>query len=449
MDDEILFKTTLVFWKLYETHLNYSNKEMLKVLQESKYKDALYDGYYFENNKGERIPLKWIATTGKFFVPNCFKLHSTEFICKNNSPNVSGSIQIDCHLFPEGVLLLQAKLDFNDFNSIEELIIASIPTNIILSDGTDMGNKLDTFAEEIIDYLQTKIHRKKSKRGEKATPWHHNWIWWASKPETPISDFEPDGKHFKYALGMCTRSDKWKFLNTKNYSIFIEDIFNLSPYNGNCVYVSHPGNCIIPSKEFIDPNSIKNTLVDVIFAAEIGNVQRYLILNHLQDINFKSLEIQELLYKYQEADLSTKDLIVKLEDIEQEMNEIVLEVNKNLQITRTPRLIFTSVFKTKIMKQMVHVLHGDIFFESLVKIIFDTKDSIARQRDITSMKVDAEENTFLRNLQIIFVIGLIAQMITMFYMDFSAGFNWISGILFTIISVILSIFILYFLKRFK
>ena len=449
MEKEITFKTTLVFWKLYETNLKYTNEEMIQVLKNSKYQDQLYDGYFIKNLKGERIPLKWIATTGKFFVPNCFKLQKTDFNCINNSPNVKGEIRIDAHVYPEGVLLLQAKLDFNDYNTIGQLIIASIPNNIILTDSNNMGDKLDAYAEEIIDFLKTKIHRKKKSNAEKPKPWHHNWIWWDSKPKTPISDFDINGKHIKYALGMCTRSDKWKSLNPENYSTVIEDIFNLSPYEGNCVYISHPGNTIIPSSDFIDPNAIKNTIVDVLFAAEIGNVQRYLILNHLQEINFRSLEISELLYKYQEDNLNIKELIENLEDTEQEINEFVLEINKNLQITRTTRLIFTSVYKTKIMKQMVHVLHGDLFFDSLFKIIEEMKDCITRQRDITSMRVNAEENTFLRNLQIVFIIGLISEMISMFYMDMTIGLNWLTGLIFTIISVISSFLVLYFLKKIK
>jgi hypothetical protein len=258
-----------------------------------------------------------------------------------------------------------------------------------------------------------------------------------------------DGKYFNYALGMCTRSDKWRSINTHNYTNYIEDIFNLSPYKGNCVYITHPGNCIIPGKELCDPNSIKNTLIDVLFAAEIGNVQRYLKLNHLQDINFRSLEIQELLYQYHKDKLATKELIIKLEKVEQQINEIVLEINKNLQVFRVPRLLFTSVFKTKIMHQMIHVLHGDKFFESLTEIIYEIKDSINRQRNITAMKVDAEENTFLRNLQVVFIIGLIAQMITLFYGFAQEEFNLVNGIIFTSISVVISLVILFILRRFK
>ncbi|MHA1694934.1 MAG: hypothetical protein ACTSYZ_03210 [Candidatus Helarchaeota archaeon] len=447
MENEILFKTTLLFWRLYETYLSYSNDEMLKVLQKSKYK--LYDKYFFVNNKGEKIPLKWIATTGKFFVPHCFELEVLEFKCRDHESEIYGKIQIDCHIFPEGVLLLQSKLDFENFNSVNQLITASIPTNIILSNGKDMAQELDDLADDIINYLQSKINRKKKILGEKPKPWHHNWVWWESKPKVPINEFDINGKHFKYALGMCTRSDKWNVLNPENYVTIIEDIFNLSPYSGNCVYLTHPGNCIIPSKDFLDPKSIKNTIVDVIFAAEIGNVQRYLILNHLQDINFKSLEIQELLYKYSQDKLKTKELINKLEETEQMLNEIVLEINRNLQITRTPRLIFTSVFKTKLMKQMIHVLHGDLFLNSLELIIDKMKDAIDRQRNIITMKVNAEENSFLRNLQIVFIIGLIAQMVTLFYIDTTTGFNLEGGAFFIVISIILSILILYVLRRFK
>lgn len=450
MEEEITFKTTLVFWKLYETNLSYSNQKISEILKSSQYGGLLYNGYYFENEAGQPIPLKWIAKTGKFFTPHCFKLQKAKFKCINNTTDVQGDILIDAHIYPEGVLVLQARLDFDKYQSIEQLIISSIPDNIIISENKkDMGKWLDEFADGIISFLKTKIKRKKQVLGEKATPWHHNWIWWESNPKTDIKEFDMDGKYFNYALGMCTRSDKWRCINCKNYSSYIEDVYNLSPYEGNCVYITHPGNCIIPGEELCDPNSIKNTLIDVLFAAEVGNVQRYLKLNHLQDINFRSLEIQELLYQYHKAKLATKELIVKLEKVEQQINEIVLEINKNLQVYRVPRLLFTSVFKTKIMHQMIHVLHGDKFFESLTEIIYEIKDSINRQRSITAMKVDAEENTFLRNLQVVFIIGLIAQMITLFYGFTQDQFNLVNGIIFTSISVVLSLVILFILRRFK
>ena len=448
--EEISFKTTLVFWNLYETFLKYDNKEASEVLKNSEFEGNIYDEYYFENFEGERMPLKWIATTGHYFMPICIELHKDEFACKDH-PEIKGKIQIDAHIFPEGVIVIQARLDFEDYMRIGQLIIASIPTNIILTDGTNMKAKLDGFSSKLIDILRAKIKRQKKILGEKASPWHHNWIFWKTKPDVPISDFDVNGRYFKYALGMCTRSDKWQFLNPENYASVIEDVDNLSPYEGNCVYITHPGNCIIPSKEFTDPGSIKNTLIDVIFATEVGNVQRYLILNHLQDFNFKSLEIQEVLYKYEEyehgelKEISLDELIARLEKIEREVNELVLEINSDLQIARTPRLIFTSVFKTKLLRQMIHALHGFDFYENLFKIIDEVKDSLSRERDAIGIKVNEAENVFLRNLQIVFIIGLVAQMITLFYAV--ENFALDLGLVFVLLSIGLSVLILLALKR--
>lgn len=448
--EEILFKTSLIFWKLYETDLNYWNKELKAVLADSKYSELLYDGYYFENFEGERLPLKWIATTGKYFLPSCIKLSEDKFNCKNN-PEINGKIQIDAHIFPEGVVVIQAKLDFDAYMKIGQLIVASIPDNILLSDQKDMGSVLDHYAKEIIDFLQSKLKRKKTIGGQRASPWHHNWIWWKTQPEIPIDEFDVDGKYFIYALGMCTRSDKWRSLNPKNYIEHIEPVYNLSPYFGNCVYISHPGNVIIPSRDFTDPNSVKNTLIDVIFAAELGNVQRYLILNHLQDFNFKSLEIQDILYKFEEGETHPlKELITRLEDIEEEVNGHVLEINYDLQLTRTPRLIFTSVFKTKLFRQMIDSLHGFQFLESLESIIAEVKDSLARERDVIGVKVSESENVFLRNIQIVFIIDLTATIISFFFF-FGNSMNilWDWGLIFLAISVVLSISLLYLLKRIK
>ncbi|MFX0097042.1 MAG: hypothetical protein ACFE7E_04710 [Candidatus Hodarchaeota archaeon] len=448
--DEISFKTTLIFWNLYETFLKYNNEEASEVLSNSEFGGSIYDEYYFENFEGERMPLKWIAVTGHYFLPICIELDRDKFVCEAH-PEIKGKIQIDAHIYPEGVIVLQARLDFEDYMRIGQLIMASIPTSIILTDGTNMKAKLDAFASRLIDLLRANIKRQKKVLGEKASPWHHTWILWKTKPDVPISDFDVSGRYFKHALGICTRSDKWQFLDPENYASVIEDVDNLSPYEGNCVYITHPGNCVIPSKEFTDPESIKNTLIDVIFATEIGNVQRYLILNHLQEFNSKSLEIQEILYRYEEyehgelKEISLDDLIDRLENIEREVNELVLEINSDLQITRTPRLIFTSVFKTKLLRQMIRALHGFDFYESLFKIIGEVKDSLSRERDALGIKVSEAENVFLRNLQIVFIIGLVAQMITLFYAVESFALDL--GLVFVSISIVLSVLILVALKR--
>ncbi len=451
MDEkELKFLTSLVFWKLYETYLEYQNEEMKQILGTSPYADQLYDGYYFENFEGQRMPLKWIAATGKFFLPHCFKCLTDEFKCKDN-PEINGKIQIDAHIYAEGVIVCQAKLDFQDYITIEQHVIASAPTNIILSDGMDMKAKLDKYAEEIISYLKTKVKHHKAETGEKASPWHHNWIWWKTQPEIPIKEFDMGGKYNKWALGMCTRSDKWRSLNPENYANVIETFCNLSPYDGSCVYITHPGNCIIPGKEMTDPNAVKNTLIDVLFAAELGNVQRYLILTHLQVFNFKSLEIQDILYSIEDEDsLPLTELIKRLEDLEQEINGRVLEINYDLQVTRTPRLIFTSVFKTTLFRAMINSLHGFDFLDSLEKIIGEIKDALSRERDFVSVKVNESENVFLRNLQIVFIIDLTATIISFFYFfGNSPTIDWVLGAAFLGISVGLSIFILFLLRKIR
>lgn len=448
MTDEIIkFKTTLIFWKLYETDLEFTNEKIIGFLQNSEYKEKLYDGYYFKNDQGKRMPLKWIATTGHLYVPQCLKIQDDKFKCKNNS-EINGDIQIDIHVYPQGVLVVQAKLDFTYYMEIEQLVIASIPDNVILTDGMNMKDKLDFHASQFInDFLKKHIPGGKRSTEDKASPWHHNWIWWDTNPKISIEEFEPDGKYFKWALGMCTRSDKWRQMDPESYTNEIEEVPNLSPYRGNCVYITHPGNCLIPNEAFKDPNSVKNTLIDVLFAAELGNVQRYLILNHLQDFNFKSLEVWKLIQDRRIRDLKLKDLINNLEELEDEVNEVVLEINKDLQITRTNRLIFTSVYKTKIFRQMVHALHGDDFYEGLQKLIVELKDSLTQERDALNTKAAEEENVFLRNLQVVFIIGLVAQMITLFYAVDSFAFDL--GTIFVIVSIAVSIIILLILRKIR
>ncbi|MHA1584606.1 MAG: hypothetical protein ACTSVU_10225 [Promethearchaeota archaeon] len=449
--DKLKFRTTLVFWKLYDSFLNFSQKELKNLLKNSEhYGDKVSENYTFKNNEGNLMPLKWIATTGHLFLPICLKISKQRFIGKNN-PAVQGKLEFEAHIFPEGVVVMQARLDFSDFMSIDDLVYSSHPTNVMLPNGMDMKDTLDKFESELVNFLQTKINREKKTFGEKASPWHHNWIWWETSPEIDKEEFDIGGKYFKYALGMCTRSDKWKHISFKNYKE-IEDVINLSPYDGTCVYITHPGNVIIPGKEFTDPNAVKNTIIDVLFAVELGNVQRFLILEHLQDFNFQRLKIEETLMVYDkeekgQVNLELKDIVNRLENIDEEINSVVLEIYKDLQVSRTPRLIFTSVFKTRLFKQMIKVLHGWEFNDNLLLLVKEIRESLSRERDTVRVKINEKENNFLRNLQLVFVIGLVAQLITLFYaVD---AFDLVSGGIFVGISLIISMLILWVLKKMR
>jgi hypothetical protein len=445
---DISFKTTLIFWKLYDSYLVYTSDEVKKIFQQdSEYSKKLIDGYYFENLEGQQIPLKWIATTGHLFCPTCLNISEEDFKCKDN-PEINGKIRIEAHLFPEGVFAMQARLDFNDYMKIEQLIIASNPSVVILSDNMSMKDKLDHLEGEVINFLKTKNLSQKKSFGEKASPWHHNWIWWESNPEIPIEEFDIGGKYFKYALGMCTRSDKWRHINPENYQK-IEKVVNLSPYYSNCVYITHPGNCIIPSKEFLDPNAVKNTIIDVLFATELGNVQRFLILDHLQSFNFKRLEMEKTINTIdkEEEKLDLDELIKKFEIIEDDVNAIVLDIYKDLQVVRTPRLIFTSVYKTKILKRMIEALHGFDFYDNLMSLIQEIRDSLTRARDGIRIKADEKETKLMNSLNILFVIGLAAQMVTMFY-DVEWGDPGM-GLIQVVISVFISIILLLILRKLK
>lgn len=76
----------------------------------------------------------------RLFLPLCLKLCVTKFRCINDC-KVYGKIQIDAHFFPEGVLVLQAKLDFAEYYTIDQFIIASIPSNIVLADNIGIINR--------------------------------------------------------------------------------------------------------------------------------------------------------------------------------------------------------------------------------------------------------------------------------------------------------------------
>jgi len=447
--DELKFKTTLLFWKLYETGLTLKPKKVKNAFEnDDSYSKALYDAYYFANNSGERMPLKWIASTGNHFLPVCLNLLKSTFHVKNH-PQIQGNILIDAHIYPEGVIVMQSRMDFTNFHAINDLILASVPSDVLLptENEIDMKRELDQIEATLLQFLIEKLALKQREIGEKASPWHHNWIWWENSQQIPNQAFDIGGTHFTYALGMCTRSDKWRSLDYTKYNQ-IEAVRNLSPYNGSCVYITHPGNCILPGFEMTDPNSVKNTLIDVIFGAEIGNVQRYMILEHLQNLNFERLEIEQIMETYdQDESLSLNEIVEKLDEIETDINKIIIEIYGDLQVSRTPRLLFTSVFKTRIFKQMVESLHGWEFNEGLMKLIDEIRDSLSRERESVKMRLDEEENSFLKNLQIVFVIGLVAQMITLFYAVDSFDLNL--GTIFTGISVVASVVILWILKKLK
>ncbi len=96
---------------------------------------------------------------------------------------------------------------------------------------------------------------------------------------------------------------------------------------------------------------------------------------------------------------------------------------------------------------MIDSLHGFDFLDSLEHIIEEIEESLDRERDVISVKVNESENIFLRNLQIVFIVELVASMITLFYAF--EGFAWDWGALFVTISIVLSVIILYILKKIK
>ena len=96
---------------------------------------------------------------------------------------------------------------------------------------------------------------------------------------------------------------------------------------------------------------------------------------------------------------------------------------------------------------MVRALHGDDFYEGLMKLVEELKDSLTQERDALDTKAAEEENIFLRNLQVVFIIGLVAQMITLFYGIDRFSFN--CGTLFIFISIVVSVLILVLLRKIR
>lgn len=459
LEPEKEFKATLVFWKFYELGLYFTLPEVREFL-ERKSNLKIYNRYRcaVKNRKtGFKChqPLKWISSQSHLYAPICFKIgNSDRFTCAT-FPNVVGKIRLEGHIHYGSVLVIHCELIFDNYHKIEEFIEISQPSNMILeSTGRPITEKFIEIRESTIEMLAKANYPKKAKLESVLEPWHHTWVIWDAKPTFNREDYnftgQNLGKDAHYSIGLTLRTDKYRELDPIAYRDQI-NLKNLSPYKNEFVMITHAGNVIIPGPGLLDPDSMKNLLIDTIFAPEVGNVQRFLILMHMENILTVAERFDSIISdtRAEAENLTLKDKIERLEELETELNRIILELNKDVILSKITRLLFTSTFKTSMFNEMIDKLDGFTFSKQTDAVISRIRESLNRERNTLNTKSASIENKFLAilNYLALFELGVLVASLAL---EDMFGGVW-SGTLQIIIAVLIVIFafILYRLQEKK
>lgn len=441
------FKTTLVFWKFYQLNKYFSLPEIRTFLNEHS-SLKVYEQYHcavIDANRQEcHQPLKWLSGQSYNYAPVCFKICSDRFYCGTN-PLIAGKVRLEGHIHYGSVLVIHCEFIFDNYHTLEELIEISKPENMVLkSNEMSIIEKFSEIRQTIQGYLKQAHYPKKHIMESSLEPWHHTWIIWDARPNFNREDFRYTGieigQNARYSIALSLRTDKYRELDPFEYRNQI-NLKNLSPYTDEFVMITHAGNVIIPGPGLLDSNSMKNLLIDTLFAPEVGNVQRFLILMHMENI----LELAEKFDKIiaetraQEEELTLKDKLEVLENLETELNRIILELNKDIIISKVTRLLFTSTFKTSIFNEMIDKLDGFTFSKQTDAVITRIQKSLTREREILNAKSTAIENKFLAILNYLAVFEIAILVISLALDDLFGGTAW--GIVQTIIAVIIVTFV--------
>ena len=422
-EEDYSFKVTLVFWKFYEIGKYFELPELRKFLeQEGSFK--LYEKYHCQLTHpvtGEKChqPLKWISSQSHNYAPVCYKIGKSErFSCLKN-PNIVGKIRLEGHIHYGSVLVIHCELVFDNFHTIEDFIEISQPANIILeSTSKPITERFIEIRDEVVEILAKGNFPDKPKLESVLEPWHHTWIIWDAKPDFNRSDYrfigDEIGKNAYYSIGLTLRTDKYRVLDPVAYRNQI-NLKNLSPYKDEFVMITHAGNVIIPGPGLLDPDSMKNLFIDTLFAPEVGNVQRFLILMHMENILVVAEKFDKILSETRAMDeeLTLKDKIENLEKLETELNRIILELNKDVIISKITRLLFTSTFKTSMFNEQIDKLDGFTFSKATDDVIGRIRKTLNRQRNTLNTKSSAIENKFLAILTYLALFELATLVISL------------------------------------
>ncbi len=452
-EEEYTFKVTLVFWKFYELGLYFELPEVRRFLdQEGSLK--LYKDYRWKvavpgQEKSCNQPLKWTSSQSKNYAPVCFKIgRSDRFSCAT-APNIVGKIRLEGHIHYGSVLVIHCELVFENYHTIEDFIQISQPSNMILeSTGRPITEKFIEIRENVIALLKKANYPEKAKLESALEPWHHTWLIWDAKPDFKRADYRfignQIGKNARYSIGLTLRTDKYRELDPVAYRDQI-NLKNLCPYTDEFVMITHAGNVIIPGPGLLDPNSMKNLLIDTLYGPEVGNVQRFLILMHMENILIVAEKFDTVISETRaiEENLTLMDKIDRLEKLETELNRIILELNKDIIISKITRLLFTSTFKTSMFNEMIEKLDGFKFSKQTDDVIGRIRKTLNRQRNTLNTKSSAIENKFLAILNYLAVFEIAILVISLALDDLFGGTFWGIVQIVIAISFVIGAFVIY------
>ncbi len=114
-----------------------------------------------------------------------------------------------------------------------------------------------------------------------------------------------------------------------------------------------------------------------------------------------------------EEQLTLKVKIERLESLESELNRIILELNKDIIISKITRLLFTSTFKTSMFNEMIDKLDGFTFSKQTDDVIARIRKSLNRERNTLNTKSSAIENKFLAILNYLALFELATLVISL------------------------------------
>jgi hypothetical protein len=433
-EEEYTFKVTLVFWKFYELGLYFELPKVRKYLEKEGslklYKDYRCKIEIPGQAKKSSQPLKWISSQSVNYAPVCFKIGESDGFSCATVPHVLGRIRLEGHIHYGSVLVIHCELMFDNYHKIEDFIEISQPSNMILeSTGRPITEKFVEIRENIITLLKKGNFPEKAKLESSLEPWHHTWLIWDAKPDFNRADYrfigKNIGKNARYSIGLTLRTDKYRELDPVAYRDQI-NLKNLSPYLDEFVMITHAGNVIIPGPGLMDPNSMKNLLIDTLFGPEVGNVQRFLILMHMENILIVADKFDQVISetRAREESLTLMDTIDRLEKLETELNRIILELNKDIIISKITRLLFTSTFKTSMFNEMIDKLDGFKFSKQTDDVIGRVRKSLNRQRNTLNTKSAAIENKFLAILNYLAVFEIAILIISLALGDIFEGTLW-------------------------
>ncbi len=437
-EEEYTFKVSLVFWKFYELG-KYFELPKLRDYLENEGTLKTYENYHCQlkhpvTREKCHQPLKWISSRSHLYAPICFKIERAQDFSSAINTNITGNIRLEGHIHYGSVLVIHCELRFDNYHTLEDFIEISQPENIILGNtNRPITERFIEIRDDIINLLGRGEFLDKPKLESVLEPWHHTWIIWDAKPDFNRADYrfvgDEIGKTAHYSIGLTLRTDKYRELDPIAYRNQI-NLKNLSPYKDEFVMITHAGNVVIPGPGLLDPDSMKNLFIDTLFAPEVGNVQRFLILMHMENILVVAEKFDRIISENRamEEDLTLKEKIERLEELETELNRIILELNKDIIISKITRLLFTSTFKTSMFNEQIDKLDGFTFSKATDDVIVRIRKTLNRERNTLNTKSSAIENKFLAILNYLALFELATLVISLALGDITQDLPYIGVI---------------------